>query len=205
MNLRFFFVWGATISAALGGACSAGESGLVLELHHRVADQSQLLPTLTADSPRQRVEIAPGIELPTFADAELFAYLCVHGASSAWFRLKWVTDLAAFLHRRGAKEIETLYDHSQRLGAGRAAAQALLLAERLYALPLGEGLSTTLRKSAVGRWLARAALADLLNWEPTERLLGTRTIHLTQFFLRPGLRYKLAELGRQVRVAAGIF
>jgi hypothetical protein len=181
------------------------KSGLILELHHRVADQPQLLPTLTAASPRQRVEIAPGIELPTLADTELFAYLCVHGASSAWFRLKWVTDLAAFLQDRGSNEIDTLYDYSHQLGASRAAAQALLLAERLFALPLGEGLSTRLRKSAVNRWLARAALADLLNGEPTERLLGTRTIHLTQFFLRPGLRYKLAEIGRQARVAAGIF
>ena len=40
--------------------------------------------------------------------------------------------------------------------------------------------------------------------EPTERPFGTRTIHLTQFFLLPGAGYKFAELGRQARVAAGI-
>ena len=42
--------------------------------------------------------IASGIELPTLRTEELFAYLAVHGASSAWFRLKWITDVAALLH-----------------------------------------------------------------------------------------------------------
>jgi len=180
------------------------ENGLVLELHHRVADQPQLLAGLNATSPGQLVEIAPGIELPTFADDELFAYLCVHGASSAWFRLKWITDFAAFLHGRSPKAIEALYERSQHLGSARAAAQALLLTERLYALPLDDGLRRRLRRSPASRWLARAALGDLLSGEPTERPFGTRTIHLTQFFLSPGLRYKMAEVGRQARVAADI-
>ena len=41
----------------------------------------------------------------------------------------------------------------------------------------------------------------MLRGEPTERLLGTGAIHLTQFFLFPGLRYKAAELRRQVTSA----
>lgn len=181
-----------------------GPDGLVLELHDRVADQPQLLPALTANCARQVVTIAAGVELPTLSDEETFAYLCVHGASSAWFRLKWITDFAAFLHSRAPIEIERLYERSQQLNAGRAADQALLLAERLYALSLGEALSTRLRRSLASRWLARSALGEMLRGEPTERPFGTRTIHLTQFFLRPGMRYKLAELGRQARVAAGI-
>jgi hypothetical protein len=179
-----------------------GPGKLVLDLHDRVADQPQLLPALTAGSPSQIVTVFPGIELPTFADEELFAYLCVHGASSAWFRLKWITDFAAFLHGRPHGEIHRLYERSQALGAARAADQALLLAERLYGLPLGDDLGTRLRRSATSRWLARAALVSILGGEPTEKPLGTGWIHLTQFFLLPGLRYKLAELRRQARVAA---
>lgn len=180
-----------------------GPGKLVLDLHDRVADQPQLLRALTADGPRQLMTIAPGIELPTFADEELFAYLCVHGASSAWFRLKWVTDLAAFLHGRPPGDIHRLYERSQELGAARAAGQALLLAERLYGLSLGDDLARRLRRSATNRWLARAALFSMLGGEPTEKPLGTGSIHLTQFFLLPGLRYKLVELRRQARVAAG--
>jgi hypothetical protein len=47
------------------------------------------------------------------------------------------------------------------------------------------------------------AIRELLRGEPTERVLGTRMIHFTQFLLLPGWRYKLAELLRQARVAAG--
>ena len=177
--------------------------GLVLELHSRVADQAELVPGITALSPNRTVPIAPRMSLPTLADSEQFAYLSVHGASSAWFRLKWITDFAAFLHNRSAHEIETLYERSQQLGAGRASAQALLLARRLYAVPLAEKLAKSLN-SPVSRWLARAAMNDMLRGEPTERPFGTRTIHLTQFFLLPGLGFKFSELKRQVKVAAGI-
>ena len=183
----------------------SGASDLVLELHHRVADQPQLLPALTACSRKRLVTIAPGITLPTFADEELVAYLCVHGASSAWFRLKWITDLAAILHGRSPAEIDALYERSQQLSAGRAAGQALLLAQRLFGLLLGEGLEKRLHRSWASRWIAEAALGEMLREAPTRRPFGTVMIHLTQFFLEPGARYKLAELGRQARVAARIF
>lgn len=178
--------------------------GPIVELHGRVADQPELLPAISAISPSQCVSIAPGIDLRTFADDELFAYLCVHGASSAWFRLKWITDLAAMLHGRRPEEIDSLYDRSQELGAGRAAAQALLLGAMLYDIPLSPALRVRL-DTRVNRWLARAALGEMLRGEPTERMLGTSTIHLTQFFLLDGLRYKLSELKRRALVAADLY
>ena len=174
--------------------------GLIVELHSRVADQPQLLPGLTVNSPTQTVAVAPGAELPTFADDELFAYLCVHGASSAWFRLKWIADVAGLIIDCSASEIERLHRHARQLGAGRAVNQALLLAHWLFAVPLSDSLERELG-APIARWLARAALQEMLRGEPTERLLGTRAIHLTQFFLLPGLKYKASELVRQVRVA----
>ena len=68
-------------------------------LHTRVADHPDLLSQVGIDSPIQIVTVAKHIALPTLARDELFAYLTVHGASSAWFRLKWITDLAALLAR----------------------------------------------------------------------------------------------------------
>ena len=177
---------------------------LVVELHTRVADQPELLPGISVSSPSQLVNIAPGIDLQTLADEELFAYLCVHGASSAWFRLKWITDLAALLDERDSAQIDRLYDRSQQLGAGRAAAQALLLAEWIYNIPMSPALAGRLA-TRVNRWLARAALNGMLRGEPNEQPLGTRTIHLTQFFLKEGFPYKVRELFRQARVAVGIF
>jgi hypothetical protein len=173
--------------------------GLMLDLHSRLADSHELIPAISAGSPQQSVEVAPGVVLPTFATEELFAYLCVHGASSAWFRLKWVADLAALLNDAGPGEIERLYERSQQLGAGRAAAQALLLAAATFGTTAGSDLEQRLAGKAANRWLASAAWSQLVrDSEPTEVRLGTATIHLTQLFLRPGLGFKLRELRRQL-------
>jgi len=179
------------------------EGGFHIDLHTRLADHPALLPGLGANAPSQDVAIAPGIELPTLGRDELFAYLCLHGASSAWFRLKWITDFAALLHRERAGEIERLYRMSQQLGAGRAAAQALLIARRLFRIALGEALEEELSGVSANRWLLGIAEWQLSALrEPTEALLGTATIHLSQLLLLPGWGFKFSESARQAR---GIF
>jgi hypothetical protein len=176
----------------------AREDGVYVELHTRLADNAALIPSITVHSSRCEVEVAPGISLATLAPDELFAYLCVHGASSAWFRLKWITDLAALLHGAGEHEIERLYRRSQELGAGRAPGQALLLADRLYATLNECGLKGRLARDRGVRRLTGMALNQLIrSHEPTEVRLGTARIHLSQLLLLPGVGFKIGEIGRQ--------
>ena len=175
-----------------------------IDLHTRVADHPAMLAGLSASSPSQEVTIASGITIPTLADDELFAYLCMHGASSAWFRLKWVTDLAAWLKHKDPPQIRRLYLRSQELGSGRAAGQALLLAESLFPIDLGVELRNHLVADPTTRWLVRVAERQLLNpAAPTERFLGTTTIHLSQLGLRPSWRFGLSEAARQFRGKIG--
>ena len=180
-------------------------SGLQIDLHTRLADNPRLIPTIGLASPSQEVRIAEGLTLPTLAMDELFAYLAVHGASSAWFRLKWITDLAALLHRSPGNEIEHLYRRSQELGAGRAAAQALLIADTFYeTLADVSDLKRELEAERASRWLTQAARRQLAREEPVEPTSvrgGTAAIHYTQFLLLPGLGFKVSELVRQARVA----
>jgi hypothetical protein len=170
-----------------------------VELHSRLADNRRLIPAIDVHSPRQFVDIAPAISLPTLASGELFAYLTVHGASSAWFRLKWISDFAALLHRRDAAEMWRLYSQSQTLGAGRAAAQALLLADALFnSMKSAPDLRDHLSSDPAAKRLCRVAVQMLVDGrEPTEHRLGTLPIHWTQLLLRPDLRFKLSELWRQ--------
>ena len=178
------------------------QDDLYVELHTQLADNPSLIPTIDVRSCRQDVEVATGITLPTFATDELFAYLCIHGASSAWFRLKWITDLAALIHGLPAAEIERLYERSQELGAYRAADQALLLADVLYGSLDGTNLREKLHQTRSSRILFEAALNQLNNSsEPTERRLGTWRIHWTQLLLKRGLGFKAGEALRQVRTA----
>jgi len=175
-------------------------NGQVVELHGRLADNPLLLPTINARSPNRRVDVAAGVRLPTLKWPETFAHLCVHGASSSWFRLTWLSDLAALLRRQDG-EVESLYNQSQQLGAGRAAAQALLLVHELFGIELGEGLSRLIRRHATNRWLAKAALRQLCAGEPSSRAFGTATIHASQFLLLPGISFKAEEARRQTSAA----
>ena len=177
-----------------------GPSGLFVELHDAVVDQPDLLSGISVSSPAQIVPITANIALPTFADGELFSYLCAHGASSAWFRLKWLADLAGWLHHQAPDRIVALYARSRDFGVDRHAAQALLLAQRLFGIQVPQELTDSIDRP-VNRWLARAALRQMLKGEPTERLFGTLAIHLTQFLLRPGVRHKMREFRRQMRLA----
>jgi len=173
-----------------------------VELHTQRSDNRRLLPAVGMASPTQNVEIARGIVIPTLEKDSLFAYLCVHGASSAWFRLKWMADLVALLDGENAEEIERLYYRSQQLGAGRAAGQALLLAESLFELQIGERLHRQLSADRGNKMLAWAALRQMNTCggaiELDDILLGTALIHLSQLWLLPGTRFKLSEVRRQI-------
>jgi hypothetical protein len=175
---------------------------LTVELHSALCDNPLLLPQVGVDSPVQHVEVAKGRFLATLRTDELFAYLCAHGASSAWFRMKWIADLGALLGASPPEEIERLYRRSQEMGAGRAAAQGLLLCERLLATAVSPALTAELRSDRINRWLVAIALRKLagrtLTAELDQKLLGTGTIHLMQFALRPGIRFKYAELRRRL-------
>ena len=177
------------------------ERGFHVELHTGLVDNKMLLPGTGLSSPRQAVEIAAGIVLPTLAGDALFAYLCVHGASSAWFRLKWLADLAALIAGCDDVEIERLYRRSQELGAGRAAGSALILCAEMLGTAVPGDLLRSLRRDRGIRLLVAAARASMtgraIATELSKLTAGTLWIHLSQFGLLPGLRYKWAELRHQ--------
>jgi hypothetical protein len=176
-------------------------SGTYVELHTRLADNPALISQIDCRSPRQDVAVLRHL-LPTLRLEELFAYLCVHGASSSWFRLKWIADLSALVSHCSEGEIDRLYRLSQRLGAGRAAAQALLLADHLFKTKVSTKLTDELRSDRINRWLFAGALRKLAGRTVATELnrvrFGTASIHLMQLGLLPGWRYKLSEVKRQI-------
>ena len=181
-------------------------SGVPVELHTSLVNSPQLLPDVGMRSQTVDVEVATGIVLSTLRPDELFAYLSVHGASSGWFRLKWLADIAA-LAQQDSAEIERLYLKSQQLGAGRAADQALLLAHDLLGMPLLPTLERALRCKWVNRVLVSAAKRLMTGSDPTrelqQRRFGTWAIHWTQFLLLPGASYKWRELKRHLATLTG--
>jgi hypothetical protein len=178
------------------------KSGMVVELHTALVDNPSLLPGVSARSDLQLVRIGPGIELPTLRTDELFAYLCVHGATHAWARLKWLADVAALLRKVGPEETERLYRRSIELGAGRSSAQALMLCARLLQLPLPAKLEPELKRDRPTQWLEELAISAMSGRGATElddTVFGTVVINLSHFLLGRGWRYKYSELARKTR------
>lgn len=176
-------------------------SGIILELHSELVDNQALLRDVGAHSPHQSVQLAPGIQLRTLAKDHLFAYLCVHGATHAWSRMKWIADLAALLSHDDAAELSRLYRRSLELGVGRCSAQALLLCERLFDFNLPADLSAELHADRANRRLVRIALSVMAGrraeTELDDTILGTIPIHVSHFLLAPGWRHKAAEMRRK--------
>lgn len=198
---------GAGLDAILRYAAAAKDSawrsgaGIKVELHQRLTENPMLLPTVGARSPAQRVEIAPGVSLPTLGREQLFAYLCAHGAFTAWSRLKWLADLAALVSGEDEAGIERLYRRAAVLAPGRAAAQALLLAHRLFGTRVAPALEAELRADRVTLYLERTALATMMGGgarELDQRRFGAARLNLSVLMLQPGWRYKAAEIGRKL-------
>jgi hypothetical protein len=171
------------------------DDGILLDLHSRLGDHPALIPTATATVSTRMVEVPGGFTLPTLPDRLLLPYLAVHGASSAWFRLKWLADFAALVARTPTAALADMTEQAPRLGAGRTFAAALILANRLLGTRLPGELEAdraTLRLVQ----LATRALSD--PGEPTERRFGTLPIHRSQLLMVPGSHYFVSEFMRKL-------
>jgi len=115
-------------------------NGVLLELHFRPTYSPLLSARLDLLAETREIVVARGRTAPVPTREALYAYLCVHGARHAWFRLKWLADIAALTAGLPDAAIADLHAAASARGAGRASGQALLLLEALYDRPLDEPL-----------------------------------------------------------------
>jgi hypothetical protein len=170
--------------------------GLRLELQWRAADNALLLKGLNARARTQDVVLSEGFTVRTLAPDDLFAYLCVHGAHHFWSRLKWLADVNALLASSHA-DIERLYRHAHKIGAGLCAGQALLLCHRLLGLNLPASIIRELQTNKRCEKLAAIAIAEMTaTHTATEKdpgIAGVVRAAGRQFLLGQGLAFYLAQ------------
>lgn len=130
-------------------------SSLTLELHFRATDSPRLSRGLDLWCARREIAIQGSASLPAPDGGALYAYLCLHGAICAWFRLKWLADIAALTAGRSEAELAALHAAAVERGVGRASAQALLLVEAVFGDPLPSSLRRLLLAERRVIWLAR--------------------------------------------------
>ena len=111
---------------------------VLVELHWRLHANPHLLPSAYRKqmmANRQQLSIA-GTQITSLSDEDTFLYLCLHGANHGWYRLKWLCDVAQFLHREPAINWQAWVENVLALVLYRPVAQALLLAHHLFDAPL---------------------------------------------------------------------
>jgi hypothetical protein len=176
---------------------------LRIELHWRLFLNQHAIEETSFTAESRVVPLAGAEGLRTLGDEDLFAYLCMHGALHWWYRLKWLADVNALLACASEHGIERLVRAAEARGAGRAAAQALLLCRKLFQTPLPASLTATLDKGFTMRWLEATALRAVTTGQgehdPNKVRFGTTRGSLSTFLLNPSWRYQLAELGLHAR------
>lgn len=172
--------------------------GHAVELHSRLLDNPHLAGEVGLASPRQQVEVANGMALPTLQSDHLFAYIAVHGAYHGWSRLKWLADAAA-LATSERVDAAALHDAAERVGAGRCSAAALVLARRVIGTDIDSSLIARLRRDPAVNSLVRTAMW-VMDGGPDGsaecdsrggRMVARKASH---FLLARGWRYQLSEL-----------
>jgi hypothetical protein len=173
---------------------------IATELHWALTYNGLLMRDVDVSGPLATVRVG-GAEIPTFRIEELFVYLCVHGAQHAWFRMKWLADVAALLATIHSADIEGLYRAAQRRGSGRCAAQALLLCARVLGAELPAALRTELRRTPTAPLLEALALDAMLgrgqaDFELPDRAFGSLRGALSLFLVGGGGSYVWREITR---------
>lgn len=173
----------------------APASGIYLELHWRLTDLP-LLRSAVPEASLQQVTIAPGEQVSTLAGDALIAYLCVHGASHGWGRLKWLADVFALLPQDDPEAVEALFRRTLSLDAGRAVAQAMLLCRDLLGLSIGrvayateDDHTTAFLRTSVLRLLRRGNEVAEVHQQP----FGTTGVYLSRFLIGSGSDAILSE------------
>lgn len=155
-------------------------AGVTLELHHRPTVSKSLSDRLDLSSGVTDVTIASRAKLPTPPLDALYPYLCIHGALCAWFRLKWIADVAALTAGLSDDELVALHHKAATRGAARASAQALLLVETLF----GRAAPAAIRPDRKSVRLANFALQVMSDpLEPHQKRWRPAQIQLAQLLL----------------------
>ncbi len=166
-------------------------TGVQVELHWRAFDNSRL-GSVTVER-ADLVECSPGQYLPAPGREEMFPLLIAHGAGHAWFRLKWLVDVAAMLAQAGAEEQSNFSRSIQELGLGRPAEQAQLLCASLFR---DTRIATPKESTIVGRWLAevaRDALQENVTAKSAAAEFVPKRLWLARRLLRRGWVYQWEE------------
>lgn len=180
-------------------------SGIPVELHHRLADNPELLRTDFDALWREREEVTVwGAKAATLPRSYLPLYLCAHGAVHAWDRLRWLVDLADAL---GETDTEATLAAAQAAGLGVVLLHAIKLAHDWLGMPVAPEILAELRRNPavarLDRTHARLYAGEAWRQPPRSDLpaMLRRETYLQMRYrlsLKSDRRYRLRQVSREL-------
>ncbi len=171
-------------------------SGQMVELHQRLTENPHLLPWRFPALWRNRDEVmVNGTAIATLPRRDLALYLCIHGASHCWERLRWLVDLAELLRAPGA--VEAALADANGAGLGAPMREAITLCHHWLELPVAP--ENLLEPAALAPFIRRFFEGG--RWNPAVRPGSLEWLRRYSFWgrihswsLRSDWRYRLREL-----------
>jgi hypothetical protein len=145
------------------------KSGLIIDLHWRVAAENNALPLDAAFFwPRFRPVQFEGQRLLGFAPEDLALYLAAQGGHDEWSDFRRLCDLAALIHRHPHLEWDSVVQEANRLHGLRVLLLGLRLAAELLDVPLPEIVENRMREDSTLSALANQSLAKITARNPPD-------------------------------------
>lgn len=195
--------------------------GLPVEPHWRLAPETMSFRLdYTGLWQRARPGTFEGAACSLLAPEDELIVLCLHGAKERWQRLKWVCDVAFFLHAHPALDWTALYSRAAAQGCARMVNMGLGLAAALLQIVLPPVASAQVQRDTVAAhlvsglaaridagpqpdhspyrldrfyWLMRERRSDRLRYA-LRTLFTARTAHYGRLPLPPWLRWLYGPL-----------
>jgi hypothetical protein len=170
------------------------------ELHWSIASTTLVSMNDAEDMlDRARPMAVAGAHLHALSDEDLPVFLVIHGSRHAFARLKWLVDYVSWVRATPDPDWEGLRARLEGLGLQRMLAQAALLAQELFSVPLAEPVQALVESEPQARHLAAHSLENILNPEYYGDIKGrfVRVRHIPyRMRFKKGLRYKWNTLLR---------
>jgi hypothetical protein len=143
---------------------------LKVELHHRLLADPYIMAIPFAELlTRSRTLEFGNRTLRVLGPADLTVYLCCHAAFHAFFRLKWLADIARLLERGGQDTVRMMLTHARTLACERHVLLTLLILEQLSGSHMTAPVVDKQREEWATPWLVIEARRALLR----ENLVGS--------------------------------
>jgi hypothetical protein len=130
---------------------------------HGTFSSHALAADIDVDGMRQRArpfELG-GETISALAAEDMLLVACFHGTKEKWWRLLWVADVAAFVHRHPHLDWQALIDRARSYGILRMVMLGPALAREVFATPLSPTISAAIDDDPACRDLVQASLVHL--------------------------------------------